>query len=167
MRQSETLRAPRYWVRDLPALAGFLALTAIAAASGIIARPGAWYESLTRPPGTPPDWVFPVAWTLLYILMATAAWLVWRRAGLRGGLPALVPFVGQLGANGLWSILFFGLQQPWLALADLIILWALILLTIVRFRRFNGTASVLMLPYLVWVSYAGYLNLAIILLNEL
>lgn len=162
-----TTRQPRHWLHDLPALGVCAALTALAAISGMIAQPGEWYAGLTKPPGTPPAWVFPVAWTTLYVLMATAAWLVWRRAGLRRGLPALVPFVGQLGANGLWSLLFFGLQQPWLALADLIILWALILLTLVRFDRFSRPASILMLPYLAWVSYAGYLNLSISLINGL
>lgn len=167
MTASGATRTPQHWLRDLPALFGFMAITAVAAASGAIARPGDWYAGLIKPPGTPPDWIFPVAWTLLYVAMATAAWLVWRRAGLRGGLVALVPFVGQLGANGLWSILFFGLQRPGLALADLILLWGLILVTIVRFDRFSRPASVLMLPYLAWVSYAGYLNMAIIWLNEL
>lgn len=167
MTASGATRTPQHWLRDLPALLGFLALTAIAAASGAIARPGEWYAGLLKPPGTPADWVFPVAWALLYALMSIAAWLVWRRTGLRGGLAALAPFVGQLGANGLWSILFFGLQRPWLALADLAILWGLILLTVVRFDRFSRPASGLMLPYLAWVSYAGYLNIAIIRLNEL
>lgn len=162
-----TARAWRPWLRDLPALGVFVAITALAAASGMIAQPGDWYAGLTKPPGTPPDWLFPVAWGFLYALMAIAAWLVWRRAGLRGGLAALVPFIGQLGANGLWSILFFGLQQPRLALVNLGVLWALILLTVVRFDRFSRPAATIMLPYLAWVSYAGYLNLAIIRLNEL
>ncbi len=108
-----------------------------------------------------------MAWSLLYALMAIAGWLVWRRAGLRAGLPALVPFAGQLGANGLWSILFFGLHWPWLALADLVVLGGLIILTMARFRRFSPIAAALLAPYLVWVGYAGYLNLTINLINGL
>jgi len=160
-------QAARHWSRDLPGLGVFVAVTALAAASGAIAPPGNWYANLVQPVGTPPNWVFPVAWSLLYGLMAVAGWLVWRRAGLRGGLPALVPFAGQLGANGLWSILFFGLHRPWLAFVDLLVLWALILVTIIRFDRFSRTGSALLVPYLLWVSYAGYLNLAIILVNGL
>jgi tryptophan-rich sensory protein len=157
----------RHWLRDLPVLAIFVAVTALAAASGAIARPGEWYAALNKPPGTPPDRLFPIAWGLLYALIAVAGWLVWRQAGLRRGLAALVPFAGQLGANGLWSILFFGLNWPWLALADLIVLWGLIVLTMVRFWRFSPTATALLAPYLAWVSYAGYLNLSLNLINGL
>lgn len=160
-------RDQRSWLTDLPGLGAFLAITALAAASGFVAAPGEWYQGLDKPPGNPPDWLFPIAWSLLYVLMAVAGWLVWRRAGLRGGLAALVPFVGQLGANGLWSLLFFGLQRPWLALADLVVLWILIVVTIVRFRQHSNRAAGMMIPYLVWVTYAGYLNLGINLLNAM
>lgn len=160
-----TTNPHRSWPRDLPALLGFLALTALAGASGALVDPGDWYANLQRAPGTPPDWLFPVAWTLLYVLMAIAAWLVWRRLGLTRGMPALVPWVGQLGANGLWSVLFFGMHQPVLALVNLLVLWALVALTLVRFRRAGTAPAVLLVPYLLWVTYAAYLNAGIVLLN--
>ncbi len=147
------------------ALLGFLAITALAAAGGILTSPGEWFAALAKPPLNPPDWVFAPVWTVLYILMAVAAWLVWRRAGLRGGLPALAPFVAQLGANGLWSILFFGLEQPALALLDLIVLWCLIVLTLLRFARVSQPAAWMLAPYLAWVTFAGYLNAGIVILN--
>ncbi|HKJ95157.1 MAG TPA: TspO/MBR family protein [Gammaproteobacteria bacterium] len=152
-------------LRDLPGLIPFLALTALAAASGILTPPGAWYQTLAKPPGTPPGIVFPVVWTLLYVLIAVAAWQVWRRAGLRGGLPALVPFVGQLGANGLWSLLFFGLHSPALGLLDILLLAVLIVLCITRFHRVSPPAAWMLTPYLAWVCYAAYLNAGIVFLN--
>jgi tryptophan-rich sensory protein len=147
------------------ALLGFLALTALAAAGGILTPPGAWYAALVKPPLNPPDWVFPPVWTVLYLLMALAAWLVWRRTGLRGGMPAFAPFIAQLGANGLWSVLFFGLERPLLALIDLAVLWCLIVLTMFRFARVSRRAAALLAPYLAWVTFAGYLNAGIVVLN--
>lgn len=147
------------------ALLGFLAITALAAAGGILTPPGEWYAGLAKPPLNPPDWVFAPVWTVLYLLMAVAAWLVWRRTGLRGGAPALAPFVAQLGANGLWSILFFGLERPGLALIDLLVLWCLIALTMLRFARVSRRAAWMLAPYLAWVSFAGYLNAGIVILN--
>jgi len=120
---------------------------------------------LAKPPGTPPDWAFPLAWTLLYGMMAVAAWLVGRRVSLETGLPVLLPFIAQLGANGLWSILFFGWQRPAAALLDLIILWLLVSLCIHRFRRISVTAAALLVPYLLWVTFAAYLNAGVVLLN--
>lgn len=147
------------------ALLGFLALTALAAAGGILTPPGEWYAALAKPPLNPPDRVFALVWTALYLMMAVAGWLVWRRTGVRGGLPALSPFVAQLGANGLWSLLFFGLHRPGLALLDLLVLWALIALTITRFARVSHVAAWLLAPYLAWVSFAGYLNAGVWWLN--
>jgi tryptophan-rich sensory protein len=151
--------------RDLTGLAVWTALVMITAMGGILSPPGAWYAALEKPPLTPPDWLFPVAWTLLYILMTAAAWQVWRRVGLIAGLTALLPFVAQLGANGLWSVLFFQWHRPDLALVDLVVLWALIAVTMLRFRRIHPPAAGLLAPYLVWVSYAAYLNIGIIALN--
>jgi len=164
-RSADTAPTAAGWPRALGALPGFLILVAVAAASGILTPPGAWYEGLTKPPGTPPDLVFPIAWTLLYALMAVAAWLVWLRVGLGEGLAAFVPFLGQLGANGLWSPLFFGYQLPLLALVDLVVLWGLIALTMRRFHGHRPLAAGLLAPYLLWVTYAGYLNAGILLLN--
>jgi len=151
--------------QDAYGLLGWTLLVFIAAMGGILSPPGEWYAALTKPPLTPPNWLFPVAWTLLYITMIVASWQVWRRIGVRAGLSTLLPFVAQLGANGLWSIVFFQWNRPDLALVDLVVLWALIGLTIMRFYRVYAPAAWWLLPYWVWVSYAGYLNIGIIVLN--
>lgn len=151
--------------RDRIGLAGWTLLVVITAMGGILSPPGEWYAGLTKPPLTPPDLVFPVAWTALYILMIAAAWQVWRRIGIVAGLAVLMPFVAQLGANGLWSILFFQWHRPDLALVDLVALIILVGLTIWRFHRVHPPAAWLLAPYLVWLAYAGYLNIGIIVLN--
>ncbi|MDR9407007.1 MAG: TspO/MBR family protein [Spiribacter sp.] len=151
--------------QDKLGLAGWTLLVVITAMGGILSPPGAWYAALAKPPFTPPDWLFPVAWTLLYISMIAAAWQVWRRTGLLGGLSTLLPFIAQLGANGLWSVLFFQWHRPDLALVDLVVLWALIGLTLLRFHRVHPPAAWLLTPYWLWVTYAGYLNIGVIVLN--
>lgn len=151
--------------RDLLGLAGWAALVFLAAMGGLLSPADAWYAGLAKPPLTPPDPAFPVAWTLLYGLMTVAAWMVWRRTGLAAGLPALLPFVAQLGASGLWPILFFQWHRPDLALLDLAALWALIALTMLRFHRVRPLACWLLAPYLLWVSFAVYLNAAVLVLN--
>ena len=151
--------------RDLLGLGGWALLVIITALGGILSPPGEWYAALEKPPLTPPDLAFPVAWTILYGLMIAAAWQVWRRVGLIAGLAVLLPFVAQLGANGLWSILFFQWHRPDLALVDLVALWLLVALTIWRFRRVHPPAAWLLTPYLVWITFAGYLNVGVILLN--
>lgn len=145
--------------------AGWALLVILTAMSGILSPPGNWYAALQKPPFTPPDLAFPIVWTLLYALMTVSVFLVWRKTTLLGGLPTLLPFVAQLGANGLWSILFFQWHRPDLALVDLIILWALIVLTMLRFHRVRPLAAWLLAPYLAWVTLAGYLNIGIIVLN--
>lgn len=150
---------------DLIGLGGWTLLVVVAAMGGILSPPGEWYAGLTKPPLTPPNLVFPIAWTILYALMIAAAWQVWRRTGLRAGLPMLLPFIAQLGANGLWSILFFQWHRPDLALVDLVVLWTLVGLTLLRFRTVYPPAAMLLLPYLFWIGYAAYLNIGIILLN--
>lgn len=151
--------------RDWLGLAGWTLLVVITAMGGILSPPGAWYAGLAKPPMTPPDLLFPIAWTVLYLTMIAAAWQVWRRIGLIAGLAVLLPFVAQLGANGLWSILFFQWHRPDLALVNLVVLLALVALTIWRFHRAHPPAAWLLVPYLVWLGYAGYLNIGIIVLN--
>jgi len=151
--------------RDGLGLAGWTLLVVITAMGGILSPPGAWYAGLAKPPMTPPDLLFPIAWTVLYLTMIAAAWQVWRRIGLIAGLAVLLPFVAQLGANGLWSILFFQWHRPDLALVNLVVLLALVALTIWRFHWVHPPAAWLLAPYLVWLGYAGYLNIGIIVLN--
>ncbi|WP_341894848.1 TspO/MBR family protein [Ferrovibrio terrae] len=164
-------RHTRHPVLSLPSL-GALALSLIAcfAISGlggaITAGPvKSWYPTLAKPALTPPDLAFPIVWTLLYALMAIAAWLVWRSAGLRRARGALTMFGIQLLLNLAWSALFFGLQRPDLALAEIAILWAAIATTATLFWRHDRRAALLLAPYLAWVSFAVWLNAAIWWLN--
>lgn len=127
--------------------------------------PSVWYRSLERPSWSPPSWVFAPAWTTLYIMMGTAAWLVWKRRGFAGAPRALSLFGLQLLLNGLWTPLFFGLHAPGLALIDLIAMWVTVALTITAFAGLSRPAAWLMAPYLAWLTYAGALNLRIWQLN--
>jgi translocator protein len=126
-----------------------------------------WYRSLIKPPGQPPDWMFGVVWTILYLLMAIAAWLVWWQGWNHPGVKlALGLFALQLLLNFLWSPAFFGMQSLVLGLVVIIPLLILIGLTTLAFFRVNTIAGVLMLPYLLWVGYATYLNAALLVLNR-
>ncbi len=126
-----------------------------------------WYPTLIKPSFNPPAWVFGPVWTVLYIMMGVAAYLVWLRGvdadGVRVGLTV---FVIQLALNGLWSILFFGMQQPGWALLEIIVLWAAIGATIWLFWRVVPAAGVLLLPYWAWVSFATVLNASLWWLNR-
>ena len=141
------------------ALLAFLLVAFAAASSGAIFRPGAWYQTIVKPSWTPPNWVFPTVWTVLYVAMAIAGWLVWRRVGL-AALPFTL-YAAQLVFNAAWSALFFGLKRPDVAFADLILLWLSIAGTLVIFATIDGLAALLFVPYLVWVTVAGALNLSI------
>jgi tryptophan-rich sensory protein len=120
---------------------------------------------LVQPALTPPGWVFGPVWTLLYIMMGVAAWLVWRRYGLAGAFWPLGLFILQLGLNALWSYLFFGLKNPGLAFLDIVALWLAILATLIAFWHYYPPAGQLLLPYLLWVTFAVYLNLQFWRLN--
>jgi benzodiazapine receptor len=125
-----------------------------------------WYTTLEKPPFTPPDWLFAPVWTLLYILMGVAAFLVWRMGSRdRQVRVALIVFLVQLVLNAFWSIAFFGLESPLYGLIVISILWVAILVTIVLFFRISKVSSILMWPYLLWVSFATVLNSSIWLLN--
>ncbi|MEX1027328.1 MAG: TspO/MBR family protein [Candidatus Paceibacterota bacterium] len=125
-----------------------------------------WYAELAKPALNPPGWVFGPVWTLLYVLMGAAAFLVWQK-GLESKAVrvALGLFVIQLVLNGVWSLIFFGLQNPLGALVDIIVLWILIVCTMIAFYRVSPVAMYLLVPYLLWVSFAVYLNAAFVILN--
>jgi len=140
--------------------AGFIG--AMATASSV----GTWYPSLVKPSWNPPDAVFGPVWTVLYIAMGVAAWLVWRRRGAgRVGGPLLL-FILQLVLNAGWSLLFFGLRSPGLALIEIVLLWLAIAATLWSFARVQRWAALLMAPYLAWVTFAAALNLQIWRLNS-
>ena len=125
-----------------------------------------WYARLLKPSWTPPSWVFGPVWSALYLMMAIAAWLVWRGHGFKAAMVPLALFAAQLLFNVLWSILFFGMHRVGLALADILLLWAAILTTLFSFWRVSPWAGALMLPYLLWVSYATALNYSIWMSNR-
>jgi len=143
-----------------------LALTLAVASSGSLFRPDAWYEGLRKPKRMPPGWVFPVVWTVLYVLMAFAAAEVYVHYDARLRTWALTLYALQLVANALWSWLFFGLHQPLWALWDLILLWILVLGCILTFAQIDTLAALLLLPYGFWLLIALYLNAATWLLNR-
>ena len=126
-----------------------------------------WYATLEKPAFNPPNWLFAPAWTLLYIMMGIAAFLVWRK-GLenRQVRVALIVFLVQLVLNALWSVAFFGLESPVYGLIVIAALWVAILFTVWKFYRISLAASVLMWPYLLWVTFAAVLNSSIWLLNR-
>jgi translocator protein len=121
-----------------------------------------WYPTLNKPSWTPPNWLFAPVWTVLYIMMAVAAWLVWRK-GNSGA--AMLLFFAQLLLNIAWSILFFGARSPLLGLIDIVLMWLAIAATIFAFAMRSRLAAFLMVPYLCWVSLATALNVSIYMLN--
>lgn len=155
-------------LRQALVLAAFVtACLAVAGVGGWLTSLGMpeWYRGLEKPSWNPPSSVFGPVWTALYIMMAVAAWLVWRRAGFAGAGPALTLFFVQLGLNLAWSGIFFALRSPGWALVELLALWIAILATTALFFRHSTVAGVLMVPYAAWVTFAGALNAAIVRLN--
>lgn len=149
------------------AFMGFVAwmvLTFVAAAAGAAASIDAapFYAALVRPAWAPPSSVFGPVWTALYVLMGVAAWIAWRHGASRG---TLALYVVQLALNALWSWLFFAWHRGALAFVDILVLWALIVVTLVAFWRVRPLAGALLLPYLAWVSFASALNWAVWHLN--
>nr|WP_283404654.1 TspO/MBR family protein [Roseibium denhamense] len=141
----------------------FAGLVLAAAATGAIFKPGPWYEELQKPSWTPPNWMFPVVWTCLYIMIGYAGWIIWTNTGQ---VTAALVFWGlQLVLNGFWSWLFFGLRRMDLALVDVVLLWAAIAGFILAAWPVSTLAALLFLPYLAWVTTAGLLNLTVIRLN--
>jgi tryptophan-rich sensory protein len=144
-----------------------LGTEAIGALSGLAAGGDfvSFYHALHKPPATPPPAVFGPAWTVLYLLMAIAAWLVWREGLTRQTAVALGLFTAQLVLNFAWSLIFFGQHRIGIALLEIAVLWLVILATVVAFWRVRPAAGALLVPYLGWVSFAAYLNAGIWRLN--
>lgn len=143
-----------------------LAVTFAVAGIGSRFTPGDWYRGLNKPSFNPPDAVFGPVWTVLYLLMAIAAWRVWRRRREANVAPALAAYGVQLVLNAAWSWLFFGRHQIGLALVDIVLLWSGILVTTILFWRASWKAGALLLPYLGWVSFATVLNTSFWQLNR-
>ncbi|WP_425613006.1 TspO/MBR family protein [Xanthomonas hydrangeae] len=148
-------------------LLGSLMLCYLVAALGAMAsiKAASFYAELQRPAWAPPGWLFGPAWTVLYGMMAVSVWLVWRRGGWNSTRGALSLFVLQLGLNGLWSWLFFAWHLGAWAFVDIAALWLALVLTIVAFAKWQRVAAWLLVPYLLWVSFAAALNYSVWQLN--
>lgn len=124
-----------------------------------------WYAVINKPAWTPPAWLFGPVWTMLYAMMGIAAWLVWRERGFAGAALPLALFAAQLVLNTLWSVIFFGMHRMGLAFLDIALLWLAILVTALAFWPISRVAGALLLPYLLWVSFAAALNYSIWRMN--
>ena len=148
-------------MRGLAALGGWLILTYSAALTGLLVQVDGWYAALAKPAWNPPNWVFGPVWTLLYGMMAVAAWLVWQRGGWRAQRRPLGLYLLQWLLNASWTPLFFGLHRPDLAFAAIVLLLAAIVATIAVFLRVRPAAGLLLAPYALWVTFAALLNFSI------
>jgi translocator protein len=152
--------------KKIALLVGCIAVSFAPGAFGSRFQPGAWYGALEKPALTPPGWAFPVAWTALYAAMGIALYLYLSAPARPVPRIPLVLFAAQLALNGAWSWLFFGLQRPGLALVGIAVLWLVIAATALGFWRRRPSAGALLLPYLLWVSFAAYLNAGVWWLNR-
>lgn len=146
-------------------LALWLAVSFIPAWFGQQFTASEWYQQLDRPSWAPPGWLFGPVWTFLYATMGVAAWLVWVERGFERAAGPLGLFLVQLIPNAAWSWLFFGLERMGIAFADIVLLWLLIIATIAAFWRVHRLAALLLVPYLLWVTYAAALNLSLWQMN--
>ena len=156
------------WQRSTLGLVAWVILCYAAGAIGSVFTSGAipgWYRDIAKPEWTPPSWVFGPVWTALYLMMAVAAWLLWRQGGFPSQRKPLILFLVQLTLNAAWTPLFFGLHSPGLAFAEIILLWMAIAATLAAFRRTHLVAAWLLTPYLAWVSFAAVLNFTLWRLN--
>ncbi len=165
----QNLGGDRGALRSIVALAGFVALPLLAGWVGSLATTPnipTWYAGLVKPSFNPPNSIFPVVWTALYVLMGVAAWMAWRKPAPDDHRRiALAAWVVQLVLNVLWSFAFFGARSPLAGLVVIAVLLVAIVVTILAFRRIDGRAALLLLPYLAWVGFATILNAAILALN--
>jgi len=148
------------------ALLGWIGICFLVAAMASQFMLGEWYAGLRKPVWTPPNWLFGPVWTLLYLMMGIAAWLVWRQGGFSGARLALGLFLFQLVLNGLWSWLFFGLQRPGLASIEISVLWVTILASLIAFWRIIPLDGIFLIPYAVWVGFAAFLNITLFRMNR-
>jgi translocator protein len=154
---------PPSTTQQILGLPGWILLTFLAPAAGAFSMPGAWYASLAKPEWNPPSWIFGPVWSVLYLSMAVAAWLVWRKGG-QGH--ALRLYIVQLALNAAWTPVFFGAHQLGAALLVILALWLAILLTLRAFWRISKPAGLLFVPYLAWVSFASFLNFTLWRMNS-
>ena len=149
----------------LPLAVAALGYTLVSVIGGMLTDIGPWYRSLIKPSWQPPDWLFGPVWTTIFILAAVSAALAWRAAGQAERRMVVILFVANGILNVGWSLFFFHLKQPLLAGLEVVLLWASIVALIWYLQRFSRPAALLLVPYLLWVSFATVLNWTIVALN--
>jgi len=147
-------------------LVGWLVLCLAASGTAFFVSTGGWYASLRKPVWDPPSWIFGPVWTSLYVMMAVAAWLVWREGGWKKQTRPLALFLFQWLLNVLWTPLFFGMHRAGLAFIEIVALWCVLTATLGLFWRVKETAGLLLVPYLVWVTFAAALNFTLWHMNR-
>jgi benzodiazapine receptor len=152
-------------VKAILSYLAFLVLVFLAPAIGAFSAPGEWYAGLTKPDWNPPGWLFGPVWTVLYVMIATAGWLVWRQGGVQENRLVLAAFLLQLVLNAAWTPLFFGLHAMGIAFAEILCLWGAILAFILLAWPQHRAAALLLVPYLGWVTFAAVLNFTLWRLN--
>jgi len=163
MQNRETVQVST--TRQASALVGWLALTFSATATVAFVSTGGWYAELVKPSWNPPGWLFGPVWTALYLTMAVAAWLVWQRGGWKAQRGPLALYLVQWALNAAWTPLFFGLQRPGLAFAEILALDLALLGTLISFWQVKRFAGLLLVPYTFWLAFATVLNFTIWQLN--
>ena len=161
-------QTPRSGLMKWLGLLAWIAVSFVPATTAAFVDTGPWYDSLNRPAWTPPSWVFGPVWTLLYLLMGVAAWRVWVRRGFgdRDTRRVLLLFLIHLVFNAAWTWLFFGLHMLNAAAVEIVILWVMILALGVLFWKRDRVAGVLLLPYMLWVTYAVTLSIGFAIMNS-
>jgi translocator protein len=163
--QSLSLSDKSDWISLIFFLIGCFAVAGLGSFATVPEIP-VWYANLRKPAWTPPNWLFGPVWTALYLAMAIAAWMVWRRTGWEGSNGALWLFVIQLALNLSWSFIFFKFHSPPWAFVEIVVLWIMIAATIAKFAGISRASAILLAPYLVWVTYAAALNFAVWRMNK-
>lgn len=162
---SETFKPATINLQQSLALVGWCALCLATASTGFFVSTDGWYMALQKPTWNPPAWIFGPVWTVLYLMMGVAAWLVWREGGWKTRQWPLGLFLIQLLLNAIWTPVFFRMHQIGLALANIALLWLLLGATLIAFWRVKIPAGLLLVPYLAWVSFASFLNFTLWRMN--
>lgn len=168
MSESNSNSTSLLFSRQILGLVGWLLISFAAAAAGAFATGisiGNWYPHIAKPVWTPPTWVFPPVWITLFTLMAISAWLVWRRGGFVAARLPLTLFLIQLALAAVWSAIFFSMERPDLAAIEISVLWVMLILTCIAFWNRSRPAALLLLPYLLWITYAAALTIQIARMN--
>jgi benzodiazapine receptor len=156
-------------IKKLLRLFGFILISELAGFVGVPATLSSldtWYVNLVKPSFTPPNWIFEPVWVIIFILIGVAAFLIWEEGiKKRKVKQALYIFLTLPILNALWSTIFFGLREPLYAFIEIVVLWVVILITINKFGKISKLASYLLIPYILWVTFAAILNYSIVILN--